>query len=466
MSGRNLVKVVCRFFLFFIFLITSNAAYGAEVPAQQAVRVLIAEQVPALTFSVHGRYQLVDASTGKVIGIPREGELWEFFNSAQGVHISRHREQVGTFAGPILLKEVKHDFYIQAGNGNNITGGYRQKLAVESASGGKIYTAKEYPRLYVQGTGSVLPLQPGGTLNLVTFHRGAAHFPRTYRGGFEFNTNGQGLLAVNQLDVEEYLYGVVPAEMPKEFPLEALKAQAVAARSYLLAQMEYKRLAEYHVLATKESQVYKGYTAEHPLATQAVDATRGEVMLYYGRPINAFFHACSGGYTENSEDVWGYKVDYIRAKADPYDKSNGNRHHYNWRVVINQQDLIGRLQKEGYRFKQVTGLEILERTSTGRRVKKLLVRGADLQGKPAEVVICNADEVRWALGLKSAMFNLETKCNEQGHLQEVIITGSGWGHGLGMSQWGARGMAEQGYNYRQILQYYYSGVSIAENYGL
>ena len=113
----------------------------------------------------------------------------------------------------------------------------------------------------------------------------------------------------------------------------------------------------------------------------------------------------------------------------------------------------------------MTDIEELARTASGARIEKIAVSGQGATGEPIRVVISNADKVRIALGLKSSLFTLEKVCNQKGGLEGVKIRGCGFGHGLGMSQWGAYGMAEQGYNYQDILKYYYSGVSIAGDYG-
>ena len=122
---------------------------------------------------------------------------------------------------------------------------------------------------------------------------------------------------------------MVPAEIPPSWPKEALKAQAVAARNCALQQVEVSRGSKYNLLDDQLSQVYRGYDAETPATNEAVEETRGMVMTSQGRLITAFFHACSGGFTENSEDVWLEQLPYIKGKADPYDK---NDKHYDWQV--------------------------------------------------------------------------------------------------------------------------------------
>jgi len=155
-------------------------------------------------------------------------------------------------------------------------------------------------------------------------------------------------------------------------------------------------------------------------------------------------------------------LSYIRSKADPYDK---NEKHYNWKVSYTADQLKEKLAAAGYKFKKITDVVELERTSSGARVMELAVKGVGPDGKSLTAEIKNADNVRAALGLKSALFKFTKKYDRSKNLTEINITGSGWGHGLGMSQYGAYGMALEGYDYQEILKYYYSGINFAQNYG-
>jgi len=454
------------FIPFFIFLTNFQPAESGVQVIPQTVRVCIAQKVTDISFSVEGKYRLVDTYSGEVIGLPREGEEWRISLSGNRMKVFNGHEVMGDFSESVALEEIKHRVYIMSGNGSVVQKDAARELAVQGADGNITYLEGELSELWAQGKDSISSLKPAGGLNLIAIQAGPEQPRRAYRGSFEFRSTGDGLLVINQLDIEDYLYGVVPAEMPSRFPFEALKAQAVAARSYLISNFGHYASQGFDVLATQNSQVYKGYSAEHPVTSRAVDATRGEVMVFRGRTIPGFFHSCSGGFTENSEDVWSSVLPYIRSKPDPLDRSEENKKHYNWQVIYSQADLTGQLFARGYKLQEVTDLKILELTSSGKRVKRLLITGIGIDGSPTAAEVANADSVRKALGLKSAMFTMEKDVDEQGRLLRVTFTGNGWGHGLGMSQWGARGMAEQGYNYREILQYYYTGVSIVENYGL
>jgi len=254
----------------------------------------------------------------------------------------------------------------------------------------------------------------------------------------------------------------VPSESLSYWPEEALKAQAVAARNYAVQRMQATSGSYFNLVTNQSNQVYGGYDAETKATNQAVKDTSGIVMMSQGGLVTAFYHSSSGGFTENSEDVWSSPLPYIKWKSDPFDKNNN---HYNWQVSYTNEQLAALMTKAGYPIKKVTDIQIKERTSSGARVKSLAVTGVGTTGKAVKLEISNADQVRIALGLKSSLFVLNKSYNKDKSLAGVKLTGSGFGHGLGMSQYGAYGMATQGYNYQDILEYYYSGVTLTGQYG-
>ena len=184
------------------------------------------------------------------------------------------------------------------------------------------------------------------------------------------------------------------------------------------------------------------------------------VMTSQGRLITAF-SCLQRGFTENSEDVWLEQLPYIKGKADPYDKMISTM---TGRLTILLNNWL-QSSRARYNLAVLEDIEELARTSSGARIKSIAVSGQGTSGEPVRIVISNADKVRNALGLKSSLFTLEKVYDQEGILQGIKICGSGNGHGLGMSQWGARGMAAQGYNYQEILKYYYTGVEITGDYG-
>ncbi|MDQ0287281.1 stage II sporulation protein D [Desulfofundulus luciae] len=464
-------------------------ALGEVVVAPYDVRVGLVQQASQVTFSVTGNYQLVDYYTSKIISEVVPGQRWEVCFSPSGLELYRDGNRIGCFTGPVGVRGKVLQVDVLSGTGKQLE---REGGLHALGANDKRVVLNNLAGVSVMGAGGQMKkIAPAGGLNLVTLYQGDQ--ARRYRGNMEFRLDGKGITVVNQLPIEEYLYGVVPAEMPAHWPVEALKAQAVAARSYVLAQLGTYASQGFDVLATQASQVYRGYDGEQPAASKAVDETSGVVMTYRGRPVSAVFHSSSGGYTENSEDVWKNQVDYLRGRPDPFDRNPQNKH-YDWIKTYTAEQLKEQLAASGYRFSEIYDLVEMERTSTGQRVKCLVVSGLGLDGQPLTIEIGHdplkgkADEVRRALGLKSACFTMEKIMTGNGapgqqeppadqvvpgqrqqdnrpRLLKVTFRGSGWGHGVGMSQYGALGMASQGYSYQEILKYYYTGVQIVSNYG-
>ncbi len=273
---------------------------------------------------------------------------------------------------------------------------------------------------------------------------------RPYRGLIEIRRTAQGRLTIiNELDLEEYLYGVVRSEMDPRWPPEALRAQAIAARS-LAAQSAGRFAAEgYDVRSTTDSQVYGGVAAEDPRATTAVDATRGLVMIYEGRPAFAAYHTDSGGATESSEYVWGSVIPHLRGVADPYSKDAVN---HEWVLRLDLAAIEAALQRAG---RPVRGLQRLEITGTSPSGRVMTLRLIAATG-PIEM---KGADFRAAIGvntLRSTLFVVRLLPG----VASVELVGRGSGHGVGMSQWGARGLALAGRGYTEILRYYYTGVTI------
>lgn len=445
----------CCFFSFFLFW--PPAAGAAIEPGKVKVGLGVQSGTPG--FKTTGTYQLVDQSTGKEIIRLVQGEEWHPLVKDDCIYLEGSKGRLGPFAGPVIVDELDQSIGILAGSGTVVERSSTGGIFVLSGAG-EFTSFNSISNPYAASPGEKATLEKEGGLNLVSLLNGTA--AAKYRGNLEFRVENGKLAVVNELNIEDYLRGVVPAEIPAAWPKEALKAQAVAARNYALQQVEVTRGSNYNVLNDQLSQVYRGYDAETPATNQAVEETLGQVMTSRGSLITAFFHSSSGGYTENSEDVWLEQLPYIKGKTDPYDK---NEQHYNWEADYTVEQLVARLQVLGYSLSTLEDIEEMSGTSSGARVQKMALSGQGPVGEPVRVVISNADKVRNALGLKSSLFTMEKVCDQEGYLQRIIIRGSGNGHGLGMSQWGARGMAGQGYNYQDILQYYYTGISISGDYG-
>jgi stage II sporulation protein D len=262
---------------------------------------------------------------------------------------------------------------------------------------------------------------------------------RWYRGSVQVIPNGKQLLAVNHVDLEQYLYSVLGAEMSANFPAEALKAQAVAARTYALYRRQSTSQKLFDVDSTQASQVYRGLSSEADTTQAAVKATLGQIMTYQGKPILAVFHAASGGHTENVEDIWSNRVPYLRGVPD-YDLDTPGSE---WSQTFTNSQLSQSLKING--FKSIS----LDRTTQFGSVVSLKVSGDKEQ-------ILKGSQIRTALKLRSLRFAITPTP------EGFIFAGRGYGHALGLSQWGAYNLAQQGMKYSSILAHYYSGVELGK----
>lgn len=274
---------------------------------------------------------------------------------------------------------------------------------------------------------------------------------RSFRGIIELRPTLTGrLTVVNELDLEEYLYGVIKMEIDPRWPGETLKAQAVAARTLALHSLNRFQGEGYDVRATTDSQVYGGVMAENPQATAAVDETRGVVMTYQGRLILSVYHSDSGGHTESSEYVWGGTYPYLRGVPDPY-VAEASGHEWVSRVEL--ATLEERLRRVGKSVSGVTAIEAVAFSPSGRVLSVQLVTAA---GR----VDVKATELRALLGAEVLRSTLFTVRLIPGEIPLLEFAGRGSGHGVGMSQWGARGQGLQGRSYVEILRYYYADVTV------
>lgn len=277
---------------------------------------------------------------------------------------------------------------------------------------------------------------------------------RWYRGKVRLIRTSQGLMAINHVDLEDYLASVVGKEMYASWPLEALKSQAVAARSYALYRRHKQATPLYDLGSTTTYQVYAGVQGETSSTRTAAQSTAGQVLTYQGTVIEAVFHASSGGHTEHSENVWGGPTAYLRGVPD-FDQTSPN---FQWSVTLGADQLKQRLPGLG----NIVAITPLEHTFTGR-VKTVHIVG------DAGSRTMTGRQLRQALGLKSTLFAVSPSVGPiasqgtfAGTPTQFLIQGRGFGHGLGMSQWGAYALAQQGKTYQQILQHYYQGTTLAQ----
>jgi SpoIID/LytB domain protein len=324
---------------------------------------------------------------------------------------------------------------------------------------------------------------------------------RAYGGMLEFVLDKDArITVVNLLPLETYLAGVVPAEMPKGFPLEALKAQAVAARTEALSMLGVHHQDDpYDVDDDVHCQVYGGVGKESPSTTRAVLETRGLVMKYNGRLINAVYSAVCGGHTENNENVWaGDPQPYLRGVLDA-DASVGSlptalrdeetvrrwiesypdvycntvtkpvppaleytKKYFRWQVQYSRTELEEILrQKTGRSFGKLVDLVPLERGVSGRIIRLRVV------GTEDSFVLQRELTIRRSLSrntLYSAAFVVDKEPGPDGLSDTFVLKGAGWGHGVGMCQTGAAGMALAGKRFDEILRHYYRGIELEQIY--
>ena len=270
---------------------------------------------------------------------------------------------------------------------------------------------------------------------------------KRYRGEIEIVRDKASLLLINELNLEDYLVGLINQEISSKWPMEAVKAQAVVARTYALYQKKNRKYPTYDLESTVTSQVYSGIESEDELARQAVKETEGEAAYYNGEMIQALYHSSCGGKTEDALEVWGKEIPYLKSIKDPHCTEAPN---YFWQYKIDLNGLRDRLRRFNSGIGNIESVSILKRSGSGR-VTRISIRHSKgsfvLEGK----------DFREALGyenIRSTDFTLKIKEDS------VYLAGSGGGHGVGMCQWGAKGMAEDGKSYKDILQWYYPGVTI------
>lgn len=264
---------------------------------------------------------------------------------------------------------------------------------------------------------------------------------RNYRGNFEFIIESNKIIPINIVTAEEYLYSVVPSEIGIKFPNEAIKAQAVAARTYLYYGMKMRKYSNYDLRDDTSSQMYLGHDKEIANINILINETEGEVAVYNGEYINALYHSASGGVTANNEDVWGGKlVPYLRAVDDKDNWKKSPR--ANWSYKISKD-----------KFSKIMGFDV--NTVTITSVKNKRVVQLKVTGKKTTYI--NGNNIRKLLGYTN-IFSTLFKVKDMGSY--FLFEGHGSGHGVGLSQWGAYGLAEKGYDYKYILKYYYKSIEI------
>ncbi len=272
-----------------------------------------------------------------------------------------------------------------------------------------------------------------------------------FQGNMEIIHDGAGTLTViNDVALEDYVTGVLAGEIPHEWPLEALKAQAIAARTFAFLKMMDARQKgqKYDVENNAFYQVYQGTGKVDDEMIRAVKETRGEILVYGDRPIEAYFHSNCGGHTTSAKDVWGKDQPYLRSVSCEF---GNNGAHYRWKASIPIRDIVRKLKSIGVTLSDVVRISGLD-VDGGDRIVNLDILDAD-----GRVHTLKANAFRMALGpdlVKSTHFSARVEGDK------VLFDGKGWGHGVGLCQEGAQGMANHGYGAFDILRHYYQGIMI------
>lgn len=258
---------------------------------------------------------------------------------------------------------------------------------------------------------------------------------------------GKGLSAVNLVDLEEYVKGVVPSEVSSSWHPEMLKVQAVAARTYALYNKALSALREYDLAATIQDQVYRGRLGVDHRVQQAVDETRGLVVTYQNAPIYAAFSSTAAGPTEDSINVWAKDLPYLKGVECPFDLGSP---YYQWKASVKMDQVEHQLRQQGFAVGTIATITPIAYSRAGRVTKlrilhsrgELLVRGEDLRKAVGYTVIPSTQFEIESVGLN------------------VVFVGYGAGHAVGLCQWGAKELAELGYPFTSILRYYYPGTEL------
>lgn len=519
--GRFRKKMLTFVMIVSALLLVGQSSIAAEGSAPD-IRVGVVPEAESITVGSDGDFTITDKQTGEVLFEGSGGEATVTLGSSAEVH-TNYRLQVAWTTSDAYVDDwvnranlAGYPTYVESYNG-----GYRlfigefdadaswsersvfrnQMIAEGFAAGDSFWKVVTF----TEGVKSLIVNYDGqektiGNAVAVSSSTGLVTINgKTYRGMGEVGFNSKGTLAgINELLLEEYLYGVVPHELPPVpyGELEAQKAQAVAARTYAISNLGKRSADGYDLLPTTSDQVYGGYESEHPISTQAIQETNGLVATYDGKLITAVYSSTTGGYTANNEDVWDSEpVAYLRGVPDA-ERGKALQHVPDLSVFKNSSHATSlRAAKEGdfeadwskyhrWTFEwtpeeisdvlssyfstdvgEVYEINVTKRSNSGRvlEIEYVTENGTFYEEK---------DRVRWSLKyinsrggqsvLLSTLFYIEpTKGDNEGGF---VVYGGGWGHGVGLSQTGAVGMATKGYTVDQILKHYYQGIELEVRY--
>ena len=286
------------------------------------------------------------------------------------------------------------------------------------------------------GNGNGSSVQSGGERSMVQVS-----------GHVQLVRRGEGFWVINQVELEEYVKGVVPSEVSSSWHPEMLKAQAVAARTYALYQQMLSATREYDVAASIQDQVYRGRQGIDERIEQAVESTKGLVITHQDAPIYAAFSSTAAGLTEDSMVVWSKDLPYLKGVECPFDLESP---HYQWKASFKLEALEQNLRQQGFAVGTIATFTPLVYSRAGRVATirilhskgELILRGEDLRKVVGYTVV------------PSTQFTIES------FGPDIVLAGYGAGHAVGLCQWGAKALAELGYSFSSILRYYYPGTEL------
>ncbi len=445
-------------------------------------------------------------------GVPYAGEVlgpWHLkigdstsdFNTASSLAAAAKKSGVNAYV--VFEKEwqVWTGFYVDQRAAEGAIGQVKTALGIEqvtvtpeSSSRLIIYDSSFNVRMVYGGADGYLQVWPKQQNPFVFSANG-----KRYRGYLEIRRySNSDLTLINVLDLEHYLYGVVPAEIEADAPLEAVKAQAVAARTFALKNLSKNSKWGFDLTDSTSDQVYKGYDGERAYSNQAVDETKGKKMLYNGNLASVFYFASSGGMTANIKDVWGSDIPYLVSVPDPYESEIASR--AVWQKTLTAEQIKKILFISNVEIGDILSVSAEDYTSSGR-VNALRITGTkgsityygtdtrfifELNSQKytiqsaGNVVVKAADGTMKTLALDgrnvvtasgsailSAKNSTVAVVGSGNYVYKVdmssnsyVFNGRGWGHGVGMSQEGAKGFARNGYTYDQILKHYFTGITV------
>ncbi len=271
---------------------------------------------------------------------------------------------------------------------------------------------------------------------------------KPYRGLAELSVADKGILVVNQLPLEEYLVGLINCEISSAWPIDAVKAQAIIARTYAVNRKMARSALPYHLESSVMDQVYDGSLIEDSRSRRAVQDTAGQVLVYGGAVIQAFYHSSCGGRTEASENVWGASLPYLKGVECQYCLTSPTG--TVWEYKLSLPEIEERLRAGGHKVAGLYDIKPGPLNSRGR-LKQVILQATKGGGA------ISGDQFRKAVGygvIKSTRFTVKNSNDE------ISFSGSGNGHGVGLCQWGAKQRALDGFASNEILSYYYPGTEL------